>query len=601
MSIPNNVTTIGEYAFSDCQELADVYCNCTTLPTTATDAFYGSYIEYATLHVPESAIDDYKATSPWSGFGTFASLTDDDIFYNLTVTSTDGHGTVTYGETEITGDSRTFNIKSNSAIVLTLSPDEGYQIGTVTINGEDATAQVENNTLTINDINVNSDININVMFCLSGTTLSYYWQGGETLVEFGGRAVASDGESVNYLNVGNGTEYYTIRINKRKPDVENDNVEITLDEPLQAGDQIAITGYRNKDSDANGNLYILFENGAEIDEGEEVTWNNVYPDFGQQPNTNKYIVTDGAGSRSFKIARSKTGTNVFITKIEIYSDGIPSHTMTINVNNAHGNVSYGQNSVSNGEQTFYVKEGTNATLNISPNLGYIIEYVLVDGEDKTASVSDGSLTIENITANTTISVTFVRAGDNLSVTLIASMGTLCSTEDLDFTDVSGLEAYIGSGFNRSTGSLLLTRVYDVPAGTGLVLKGTAGSTYEIPYSTSSSVYANLLRGVTSATTISTTDDGYTNYILANGTNGTGFYIVSGTGELAAGKAYLSIPSASAASRQLVGIEFTDGTTGISGIEDDNRSDFYSISGQRIKGTPAKTGIYIKDGRKVIIK
>ena len=365
LTIGNSVDWIMNAAFANCPNLEDVYCYSVNVfgktnndhDNTASDAFEGSYIEYVTLHVPESAINDFKSESPWSGFGTFASLTDDEIFYDLTVTSTDGHGSVTCGETEISGGSRTFNTKSSSEIVLTLTPDAGYQIGSVTINGEDASAQVENNTLTIN----------------------------------------------------------------------------------------------------------------------------------------------------------------------------------------------------------------------------------------------------GISANTTVSVSFSPVGSALSVTLTTSMGTLCSTEDLDFTGVSGLEAYIGSGFNRSTGSLLLTRVYDVPAGTGLVLKGTAGSTYEIPYSTSSSVYANLLRGVTSATTISTTDNGYTNYILVNGTNGTGFYIVSGTGELAAGKAYLSIPSPSAASRQLIGIEFADGTTGISGIEDDNRSDFYSISGQRIKGTPAKTGIYIKDGRKVIIK
>ena len=72
--IPNSVTKIGDSAFSDCAELTDVYCHAEKVPSTGSDAFADSYIEYATLHVPESAIEDYKTTEPWSGFGTFKTL-----------------------------------------------------------------------------------------------------------------------------------------------------------------------------------------------------------------------------------------------------------------------------------------------------------------------------------------------------------------------------------------------------------------------------------------------------------------------------------------------------------------------------------------------
>ena len=157
----------------------------------------------------------------------------------------------------------------------------------------------------------------------AGGKTIYSWKGAEAgATEVGGKAVASDGESVNYLNKGgDDTEYYTIRINKKKADIATDNVEFTLDEALQAGDQIAITAYRNKDTDANGTLYILFENGAEIDEGTDVVWNNVHADYGQKPNTNTYTVDAAAGSKSFKVARSAASTNVFITEIKITRGG----------------------------------------------------------------------------------------------------------------------------------------------------------------------------------------------------------------------------------------------------------------------------------------
>lgn len=146
----------------------------------------------------------------------------------------------------------------------------------------------------------------------------YSWQGGDPAVEVGGTAVASDGESVNYAN----GDYMTIRINKKKADIDTDNVQITFNEALKAGDKIAITGYRNKDTDANGTLYMLFSNGSSIDEGDGVVWNNIHSAIGQQPNTNVYDVTDAiAGSTSVKIARSTASTNVFIIKVRVARAG----------------------------------------------------------------------------------------------------------------------------------------------------------------------------------------------------------------------------------------------------------------------------------------
>ena len=38
------------------------------------DFFNGTPIEQATLYVPESSLDSYKATSPWSSFGTILPI-----------------------------------------------------------------------------------------------------------------------------------------------------------------------------------------------------------------------------------------------------------------------------------------------------------------------------------------------------------------------------------------------------------------------------------------------------------------------------------------------------------------------------------------------
>ena len=64
----------------------------------------------------------------------------------------------------------------------------------------------------------------------------YAWQAGH---EGGGKAVASDGQSVYYPNAG----YKTIRLNGAK-DYSTNVITITLDEPLNAGDTIKVTAYR---------------------------------------------------------------------------------------------------------------------------------------------------------------------------------------------------------------------------------------------------------------------------------------------------------------------------------------------------------------------
>ena len=72
--LPKSVEYISSGAFADCSELTDVYCYAETVPGTEADAFDGSYIEYATLHVPASAMNSYKTTAPWSGFGTLKTI-----------------------------------------------------------------------------------------------------------------------------------------------------------------------------------------------------------------------------------------------------------------------------------------------------------------------------------------------------------------------------------------------------------------------------------------------------------------------------------------------------------------------------------------------
>ena len=74
ITIPNSVTSIGEKAFAKCSYLENVYCYAEKIRYADDDIFSDSYIEYATLHVPSSAISYYQTTEPWSRFGTIKAI-----------------------------------------------------------------------------------------------------------------------------------------------------------------------------------------------------------------------------------------------------------------------------------------------------------------------------------------------------------------------------------------------------------------------------------------------------------------------------------------------------------------------------------------------
>ena len=74
--LPQSTRSVGREAFAGCPELTDIYCHAETVPGTNAYAFHGSNPEYATLHVPASALNTYKSTAPWSNFGKIVPLTD---------------------------------------------------------------------------------------------------------------------------------------------------------------------------------------------------------------------------------------------------------------------------------------------------------------------------------------------------------------------------------------------------------------------------------------------------------------------------------------------------------------------------------------------
>ena len=156
----------------------------------------------------------------------------------------------------------------------------------------------------------------------------YSWESPEgTPVEMGGTIayVNGDGDRLNYLNSG----YYTICLNGKKANLNDEvasanagHMVITLDEAVAEGDTIAITGYITKNSSSKSSAWIVFENGATAESAVFGDESNIFvPEGGEATgaiNTKDVVVSaEAAGSKTITLTRGQTGTNLFITKLQI--------------------------------------------------------------------------------------------------------------------------------------------------------------------------------------------------------------------------------------------------------------------------------------------
>ena len=183
--------------------------------------------------------------------------------------------------------------------------------------------------------------------------------------------------------------------------------------------------------------------------------------------------------------------------------------------------------------------------------------------------------------------------------------TYASEYDLDFTNVSGLTAYVATSISNNT--LTLTRAGKVPGGTGLLLKGMANGNFSVHTTGSATaINNNLLVGLTEVTDVyQTTDDGIA-FILANGDYGINWYkLAEEHYKLKANSAYLRLPESMAptASRALTMV-FKDDATGIVTMSDarSQKSDaWYTLDGVKLDKKPTRKGLYIFNGHKTVVK
>ena len=159
-------------------------------------------------------------------------------------------------------------------------------------------------------------------------------------------------------------------------------------------------------------------------------------------------------------------------------------------------------------------------------------------------------------------------------------------------DLTGVDAYTVT-VNGDKAQLHSIQGKKIPAGTGIIVKGSGDVTIPLTFDSTDEVGDNDLH-VSDGTV---TGDGSI-YVLASKNDVVGFYKLRNGETVTAGKAYLQISGGEAQARQFIG--FGDNATGIDNIEHSTPhiEQYYDLQGRRV-AQPTK-GLYIVNGKKVII-
>ena len=194
----------------------------------------------------------------------------------------------------------------------------------------------------------------------------------------------------------------------------------------------------------------------------------------------------------------------------------------------------------------------------------------------------------------------------------AGMATYVSDNDLDYSSVEGLKAYKAK---VNGNDITFTAVDQVPAGEGVLLKATttlgSNTVYTIPVATTNvTVWAaddnDFIRGKGAAVPSYSEEGSYYNYILNKKGGVVGFYKAAGQ-TVAANRAYLRTTAAPSTSANAMSFSFEESTTGIKEdgiVKRDNQfadAEWYDLQGRKLSNIPTVAGLYIVNGKKVVVK
>ncbi|MCH5178448.1 MAG: hypothetical protein J1F13_02100 [Prevotellaceae bacterium] len=248
------------------------------------------------------------------------------------------------------------------------------------------------------------------------------------------------------------------------------------------------------------------------------------------------------------------------------------------------------------EVTFVEGESrSNADLKLHPNMPFV--RIKIDGSTLIASGGGAYGVVfagDNAAFDGGAACVIIEAGDFSFPVKVTDTEWATFSSPLPITKPSEVTAYTATMASEDKLELQEIEGDVIPANTGVLLKAAEGS-YNFSFPATSSVSAeegNVLQPSVGETTVTP----YETYVLANGKNGLGFYLLNAEA-VPAFKAYINKTDANKAAAYL---SFGNSVTGLVGVESSaaEADVYYDVQGRKVVA-PQKGQLYIVNGKKVL--
>ena len=491
ITIPNSMTSIGGWAFDDCSGLTSVISEIQNPFDIAQNVFSSDTYSTATLTVPAGTKSKYQATNYWNKFTNIvekeAEQANDEAFieklaqieqecvladkklkeYNAKYYYIEDYEIGSQREVRSYYDEGSKDILGLEKIIASCE-DKIAKGELVTQQERD---ELDEKYAIVRD-NCSESITTTLMGYICTLTVSCNG-GGQVRTWIDGREWAQDGYGKTtvrnetktlywlhpkfehaYSNVKPGgyleiiiepDEGYVAEVNGKQVakgihlNGEGEYYASFTKSAMPTTYSLSISASGNGSVSYNGTTIRGGSQTFNVEEGLNATI-TFSPDNGYRIGSvmvNNSDVTYWVSNNQYSISNISSNTTV-----EVSFEAIPVTTYSLSIAaSGNGSVSYNGTAIRNRTTSFMVDEGSSATVIFAPDNGNSIASVKLNNSDVTSQVSGNSYTISNITANTTLTVTF--------------------QEDVNALTVDGLNYTVTSQSNKT---VTLTS-----GGTGLVL------------------------------------------------------------------------------------------------------------------------------------
>ena len=378
--------------------------------------------------------------------------------YTLSIKAT-GNGSATYSGTSIKNTTKSFTVNEGTSCTITFSPDDGYRIKTLKVNGSAVTAS------TSYTVTVNADTSVEVEFeAIPPTTYTLSIKAtGNGSATYGTTSIRNttstfainEGTSISVsfspdtgyriksLKVNNSDVTSKVTNNSYTMSVTSDTmVEVEFekipDEPdVPKTYTLSIRAKGNGIATYNGETIRATTKTYTLEEGTKFTI-TFTPDEGNQISSLRVNGAYVTVSDTYE-AKITADTSIKIDFEEIPVDPEPPVTYTLSIKSiGNGSATYGGETIRNNTSTFTIDEGTTGTITFTPDDGHHIKSVMVDGSAISIATrydftmnSDTSVEVEF--EETIIETNIIVDGNNYEILSHHDRTLKLIAEDFDYT------------------------------------------------------------------------------------------------------------------------------------------------------------------------